>query len=88
MADVERRFKCGSVTATVWANERENQGGKFSVGSVSFARRYKKADGQWASSESFGKNDLPKLQIVAGKAYEYLNESKVGQPQETEASGG
>jgi hypothetical protein len=68
-------------------NRRENEGEKFSVPSVSFTMRYKKGDGEWASTESFGRNDLPKLQIVAGKAYEYLCRPEAAQPQETKAAG-
>jgi len=69
------------LLVTVRLNRREGQGGAFNVRSVTLSRRYKKADGEWASTESFNKNDLPKLQVAAAKAYEYLNELKVDQPQ-------
>lgn len=73
MANPKKRFKCGGVTAAVWENEQTANDGTFTVKSVTFSRRYKKSDGEWDSTSSFRKNDLPKLQVVCQQAYEYLN---------------
>lgn len=83
MANPKKRFKCGGVTAAVWENEQATNDGTFTVESVTFSRRYKKSDGEWDSTSSFRKNDLPKLQVVCQQAYEFLNAK---QPQ-TQSSG-
>jgi hypothetical protein len=69
----DKKFKAGAVTATVWKNDlKDRQGNGFSVYTVSFERTYKDRDGQWKSTSSLRINDIPKLQLVAGEAYEYL----------------
>lgn len=68
-----KKFKAGAVSATVWANEmRDKQGKSFSVYTVGFERNYKDRDGNWKSTNSMRVNDIPKLKLVAGEAYEYL----------------
>lgn len=56
----------------MWQNERKSGDRSFTVGSVTFSRRYRKKDGQWDSSDSFDRNDLPKLRVVCERAYEFL----------------
>jgi hypothetical protein len=69
----DKKFKAGAVTATVWKNDlKDRRGNDFSVYTVSFERTYKDRDGQWQSTNSLRINDIPKLQLVAGEAYEYL----------------
>jgi len=68
-----KKFKAGAVSAAVWANEmKDRQGKRFSVYTVAFERNYKDRDGNWKSTNSMRINDIPKLQLVAHEAYEYL----------------
>ena len=83
MANPKKRFRCGGVFASVWENEQMANDGTFTVESVTFSRRYKKGNGEWDSTSSFRKNDLPKVAVVCQKAYEFLNSK---QPQ-TKSSG-
>ena len=39
-------------------------------------RRYKDKDGQWKSSNSFGRNEIPLVQYVLGKAFEAMVEER------------
>lgn len=84
MSSPKKRFTCGCVEGLVWENERAVGDRRFTVASVTFSRRYKKSNGDWDSSNSFGRNDLPKLAIVCDEAYRYL--SKKGPDEETEAT--
>ncbi len=69
----DKKFKAGAVSATIWANELKDKMGKpFSIYTVSFERSYKDREGQWKSTNSLRVNDIPKLQLVAAEAYEYL----------------
>ena len=73
MSSPKKRFTCGCVEGLVWENERTVGNRRFTVASVTFSRRYKKSNGDWDSTTSFGRNDLPKLKIVCDRAYKYLN---------------
>jgi len=77
MARPKKRFRCGGVSALIWENEQTTSDETFTIESVTFSRRYKKNDGQWDSTSSFRRNDLPKLEVVCRKAYEYLNERQI-----------
>ena len=69
----EKKFKAGAVSATIWANQMSDKQGKgFLVYTVAFERTYMDRDGQWKSTSSLRVNDIPKLQLVAQEAYEYL----------------
>jgi hypothetical protein len=84
MVSPKKRFKSGGVSALIWENEQIANDGTFTVESVTFSRRYKKNDGQWDSTSSFRKNDLPKLEVVCRKAYEFLNTKETKQEPEVE----
>lgn len=87
MASPKKRFRCGGVSASVWENEQTTSDGTFTVESVTFSRRYRKSDGQWDSVSSFRKNDLPKLEVVCRKAYEFLNAKRTKDDPETASPG-
>jgi len=71
-----KKFSAGAISAAVWKNTRQNgKGQNFDVESVTLDRRYKDGD-DWKSSSSFRLNDLPKVQLVLAKAYEYLATKK------------
>jgi hypothetical protein len=87
MNSPKKKFQCGGVVATVWENEQTGNEGAFTVESVGFSKRYKRNDGSWDSTNSFRKNDLPKIQLVCQKAYEYLNERRTDQEPGSEPAG-
>ena len=68
----EKKFRAGSVTATIWKNIAEKDNRTIEYRTVSFERRYKDRNDEWQSTNSLRVNDLPKAKLVLGKAYEYL----------------
>jgi hypothetical protein len=68
----EKKFKAGSITATVWLNQTRKGPSKFSYRTVNLERNYKDKDNKWKSTSSLRLNDLPKAVLVLNKAYEYL----------------
>ena len=68
----EKKFRAGGVTAAVWCNTTKVDGAERDFRTVAVERRYKGKDGQWKSSNTFSASDLAKLQLVAGKAFDYL----------------
>ena len=68
-----RKFSAGGIQATIWKNTgRSKTGSELDFFSVQLERRYKDKSDQWQSTNSFGVNDLPKAQLLLGKAYEFL----------------
>ena len=85
MARPEKKFRCGAVEAAVFVNEIEKSGKTLRLKKVSIQKRYKDADGNWSSTNSYDANDLPKLKLVADEAYKYLalgKDGENGDPQE------
>ena len=54
----EKIFRIGSVSASVFVNQVQGDGGKRTIRNVNLQRRYKDGD-EWKSSTSFGLADLP-----------------------------
>ena len=67
-----KKFKAGAVEAAVWLNEKKSGEKVTNVESVTIARRYMDKAGQWQSTSSFSMNELPKVFLVANKAFEFL----------------
>ena len=65
----EKKFRAGTVTATIWKNQTK-EGKAYS--SVSFEKGYKDAEGTWKSTNKLSVSDLPRAMVVIGKAYEHL----------------
>lgn len=67
----EKKFRIGSISATIWKNQTEKNGSIIEYRTVSFERSYQK-DGNWNTTNSLRVNDLPRAVLVLQKAYEYL----------------
>ena len=61
-------IRFGGVTASIWANPTKD-GRTFYT--VTFERAYKDGD-KWANTKTFRMHDLPKLALVANKAFEKI----------------
>jgi len=70
------KVKAGNVDGTVWENVIEKDGNKITVHNIKFSRSYKDKDGNWQNTDSFNKNDLPKLLLCAQKCFEELTITK------------
>ena len=67
-----KKFKAGAVESAIWKNEKKTGDKVTSVESVSIVRRYKDQNNKWQSTSSFSMNELPKVSLVANKAFEFL----------------
>ncbi|MEM9167047.1 MAG: hypothetical protein AAGB48_08475 [Planctomycetota bacterium] len=65
------RFVYGSLHVTIWENTDRDDRAYFSI---RVERRYKDNKGAWQSSNRFGKNAIPVLSDLLGKAYARLSE--------------
>ena len=65
-------FRSGGVVAAIWRHDTEQDGRTIVNNSVTIGKRYRDKDGIWQDSSSFFVGDLPRLELVIRKAYEYL----------------
>ena len=61
------------ISAAIWENRRDTPEGETILDySIRFEKRFKsKETGEWQSSKSFFAADLPHLELVVRKAFEY-----------------
>ena len=73
-----KEFRAGNVQASIWKNEIEKGNRTGSRHSVRIQKRFRKQDGSYKNSDCFFPNELPRLILVAQRAYDYvtLAESK------------
>jgi len=64
-----KKFSAGSVSCALWENEATVNGRKMTLLKASLDRRYKDKDGQWKSSGSFGRNEIPQAIYCLLQAY-------------------
>lgn len=75
-------IRLGGVKASIWRQEN----GEAIRHSVTFSRSYQR-DGEWRETQSFGRDDLPRLMKCADLAYDWIfNQSRVAPTRSAEAS--
>ena len=78
-----KEFASSSVRATIWENEREKDGQKFTTHTIRVERTYKDQDDNWQATNGFRQSDLPNVELVVRKAFEFLT-MRERQPREEE----
>ncbi len=68
------KFKAGQVSAALWENQIEAGGRPATILKATIQRRYKDTDGQWKSSTSFSRNEIPLAIHCLQKAFEKIVE--------------
>ena len=73
-----KEFRIGSMSAAIWRNETEQDGNIIVRHSVKIQKRFRKQDGEWENTDYYFPEDLPKLQLIVAKSFEFisLRESK------------
>lgn len=74
----EKKFRAGSVTATIWKNKGNRNGRETEFHTVGLERSYKKDD-EWKSTHSLRVCDFADVELVLRKSYEYLRLRESGQ---------
>lgn len=66
------RLKAGNVTAALW----ENKIGKETILKASVQKRFQDREGNWKSSNSFARNEIPLAIYCLSKAFEKIVEQQ------------
>lgn len=79
----EKTFRAGTIWAHIETEESTGPGSRTPRRSVRILRHWKDdRDGKWRTTTYFRPDDLPKLILVASKAYEYVMLHEVNEDQE------
>jgi hypothetical protein len=77
-----KKFRAGQISASIWRNERQEDGRTVVSHSVSIQKRYRDRNGEWQTGDYYWRSELPALELVVRKAHEHLALTAV---QESEA---
>lgn len=80
-----KKFRAGAVAAALWENEIKVDGRSVPTLKATIDRRYKDSAGNWKSSGSFSRNEIPLAVHVLQQAFaamlEMGNDNETEQPQ-------
>ena len=79
MAKPVRKFTAGTVTCSLWENEITIEGQSRTVLKATLERCYRDPHGDWKSSNSYSRNEIPLAIYALQKAFEAMLEK---QPEE------
>jgi hypothetical protein len=66
-------IRAGAISASVWQDEVEKNGVTVVRHSVRVQKRFQQDNGEWKNTDYFFPEDLPKLKLVAAKAFEFVS---------------
>lgn len=70
------KFKAGQVSAAIWENAVNTNGKTSTVLKAQVQRRFKDRDGQWKSTTSLGRNEIPLAMYCLQKCFQYIIEQQ------------
>ena len=76
MSNPEMSFVRGNCRSSIFYNQVKRNGEIVEIPKVVITRSYLDKNNEWKATNSFNLNDIPKLIIVATKAYDYLTSRK------------
>ena len=68
-----KTFRIKGISASIWRNDVEKEGVTVVRHSVRIQKRFRQDDGEWKNTDYFFPEDLPRLQLVTAKAFEYIS---------------
>lgn len=75
----EKEFRAGAISASVWRNSVNQGDQEVERFSVRIQKRFKAKDSEeWKNTDYYFPEDLPKLEAVVRKAYDYITVAERG----------
>jgi hypothetical protein len=79
------KFRASQISAAIWENEISVNGGKTTVMKATVKRLYKDNQGNWKSSGSFSRNEIPLAIYCLQKSFEKIIEMQIDEGSENGA---
>ena len=76
-------FKSGHIQASIWRNEVDRDGQTIVRHSVRVQKQFRDDDGDYKDTNYYFRDDLPKLILVAQKAFEFISLSESKEAEES-----
>ena len=70
------KFRAGQVSCALWENETTVNGRAVMMLRATLERRYKHSSGEWRSTNSFSRTEIPLAIYCLGKAFEAMIEKQ------------
>ena len=70
------KFRAGAISCALWESEANINGQMKTMLKATDERRYKDSNGQWKSSNSFGRNEVPLVQWCLDQAFTAMVQEK------------
>ena len=67
-----KSFRAGGIEAGIWQSTVQQGGRQVTQYSIRIQKRYRDDKGDWKPTDYYFSNDLPRLQLVAQKAFEFV----------------
>jgi len=67
-----KNFRAGNVQASIWRNEVKKDSRTVIRHSIRIQKRFRKNDGSYENSDYFFPDELPRLILVAQRAYDHV----------------
>ena len=75
MSQPEKRFRCGPVSASIWAEGKTVDGEMVKFYSINIDKAYKDGD-EWKETPGFGRDDLLLLAKAVDEAHTWIYAQK------------
>jgi hypothetical protein len=72
MAQPVVKIRAGSISCALWQNEAKVNGEIVELLKATVERRYKNGNGEWKSSGSFSRNEIPLAIYCLQKAFDHM----------------
>jgi len=70
------KFRAGAISCALWESEANINGQMKTLLKATVERRYKDSSGQWKSSNSFGRNEVPLVRWCLDQAFSAMIQEK------------
>jgi hypothetical protein len=68
-----KKFRINNISAAIFSNKIEKDGQTFTRYSVQIQKQFRRDDGSWQLTNTYFPEDLPKLQLLAAKSFEFVS---------------
>jgi len=70
------KVNAGAMQVSVWKNEAEKNGQKFTAYNTTLVKSYKDKDDEWKESKSLSSAEIPKAIALLDQAYKWIISQK------------
>lgn len=78
-----KNFRSGNIQASIWRNEVDKDGQTVVRHSVRIQKQFRDDDGDYKETNYYFRDDIPRLILVAQKAFEFISLSESKEAEES-----